>query len=182
MAESVDAPDLKSVDHCGRGGSSPPAPTVHDDFLRRGTFVELWREITSTKFPWYFPESPGEPEQYSNLLYYDHEFSKDVTPKLKRILSSVCTHLGAICVLRIKVNATPKDAPEQAWHTDWQISTRSKTCVLYLNDCDGYTEFGSQRIDSKSNRAVIFDTDTLHRGSPSTNDRRLVLNINYFEK
>jgi len=94
----------------------------------------------------------------------------------------VCTYLGAISVLRIKVNATPKNAPEQAWHKDWEISTPSKTCVLYLNDCDGYTEFGSQRIDSKSNRAVIFDTDTLHRGSPSTNDRRLVLNINYFEK
>ena len=28
MAESVDAPDLKSVDHCGRGGSSPPAPIM----------------------------------------------------------------------------------------------------------------------------------------------------------
>ena len=26
VAESVDAPDLKSVDHKGRGGSSPPAP------------------------------------------------------------------------------------------------------------------------------------------------------------
>ena len=25
--ESVDTPDLKSVDHYGRGGSSPPTPT-----------------------------------------------------------------------------------------------------------------------------------------------------------
>ena len=41
MAESVDAPDLKSVDHCGRGGSSPPAPIVHDDFVRRGTLHQL---------------------------------------------------------------------------------------------------------------------------------------------
>ena len=33
MAESVDAPDLKSVGHCGREGSSPSAPiktTIND--------------------------------------------------------------------------------------------------------------------------------------------------------
>ena len=44
MAESVDAPDLKSVDHCGRGGSSPPAPTVHDDFLCRGTYINYFEK------------------------------------------------------------------------------------------------------------------------------------------
>ena len=27
VAESVDAPDLKSVDYISRGGSSPPSPT-----------------------------------------------------------------------------------------------------------------------------------------------------------
>ena len=68
MAESVDAPDLKSVDHYGRGGSSPPAPTVHDNFLRRGTFVELLREITSTKFPLVF--SKHQENQSSIVIYY----------------------------------------------------------------------------------------------------------------
>ena len=84
----------------------------------------------------------------------------------------------------VKVNATPRNAPEQRWHTDWQTSTPSKTCVLYLNDNDGYTEFtDGTKVESVANTAVIFDTNTKHRGVPATNvDRRLVININYFEK
>tara|TARA_B100000519_G_scaffold129441_1_gene111809 strand:- start:10 stop:315 length:306 start_codon:yes stop_codon:yes gene_type:complete len=99
--------------------------------------------------------------------------------KCLRILTD---QLNAIAILRIKVNATPKNSPEQAWHTDWQISTPSKTCVLYLNDNDGYTEFEDKKIDSVANTAVIFDTNIKHRGVSATNvDRRLVLNVSYFE-
>ena len=152
-------------------------------FLKYYTFTELKNIVTDKNFRWYYPQSSGEPEQYSNLLYYDHQFSEDVTPKLKRILATICTQLGAIAVLRIKINATPKNAPQQDWHTDWQITTQSKTFVLYLNDNDGYTEFKDTKVESKANTAVVFDTDTEHRGVPATNvDRRLAININYFEK
>ena len=43
-------------------------------------------------------------------------------------------------------------------------------------------EFEYDAVPSVSNTAVIFDTNTEHRGVPSTDTRRLVLNINYFEK
>ena len=39
------------------------------------------------------------------------------------------------------------------------------------------------KIDSVENTAVIFDTNTQHRGVPQTDvDRRLVMNITYFER
>ena len=158
------------------------SPKIIPTFLKYYTFTELKNIVTDKNFRWYYPQSSGEPEQYSNLLYYDHQFSEDVTPKLKRILATICTQLGAIAVLRIKINATPKNAPQQDWHTDWQITTQSKTFVLYLNDNDGYTEFKDTKVESKANTAIIFDTDLEHRGVPSTDTRRLVLNINYFEK
>ena len=155
------------------------------NYLNYYTFTELVNQINDTHFPWNYPQGDnwGEPCQYVNLLYYDHEFSKDVTPKLKHILAVICSQLGAIAVLRININSTPRNAPEQTWHTDWVISTQSKTCVLYLNDNDGYTEFKDMKVDSVANTAVIFDTNIEHRGVPPTNvDRRLVININYFEK
>ena len=155
---------------------------ISPNFLKHYTFTELKNTVTDKNFRWYFPESKGEPEQYSNLLYYDHQFSDDVTPKLKRLLSTMCIQLGAIAVFRIKVNATPKNAPHQGWHNDLKISTPSKTCVLYLNDNDGYTEFREDIVNSVENTAVIFDTNLEHRGVSSTDTRRLVLNINYFEK
>ena len=79
------------------------------NFLKHYTFTDLKNTVTDKNFRWYFPESKGEPEQYSNLLYYDHQFSEDVTPKLKRMLSTICIQLGAIAVFRIKMNATPKN-------------------------------------------------------------------------
>ena len=58
--------------------------------------------------------------------------------------------------------------------SDWQLSTPSKTCVIYLNTCNGYTEFRDQveNIYSEENTAVIFDTDHEHRGMP-----QMMLNV-----
>ena len=159
---------------------------IQKNFLDPRVFTELVDHFNDTRFPWYYPESArvpeGEPCQYINLLYYDNHFFMDVSPTLMRCLRILTDQLNAVALLKIKVNATPSNAPEQVWHTDWQISTPSKTCVLYLNDNNGYTEFEYDAVPSVSNTAVIFDTNTEHRGVPSTDTRRLVLNINYFEK
>ena len=153
------------------------------NFLEFYTFSELYNQFNSPNFPWFWTQSPGEPEQYINLLYFDHQFSSAMNPNMNRCLMAATNKLGVISILRVKLNATPKGAPEQEWHTDWQISTPSKTCVLYLNDNDGYTEFREDIVNSVSNTAVIFDTNLKHRGVPQTDtDRRLVLNISYFEK
>ena len=153
------------------------------NYLKYYTFTELKTIVTDKYFRWYFRQSKGEPEQYSHLLYYDHQFSRSINPQLMGALQQIITDkLNAIATLRVKVNATPKNAPEQIWHQDWYISTPNKTCVLYLNDNDGYTEFEDKKIDSVANTAVIFDTNTKHRGVSATNvDRRLVLNVSYFE-
>ena len=157
------------------------------NFLDPRVFTELVSHINDTRFPWYYPPSArvpdGEPCQYINLLYYDHQFSNAINPMLMRCLRAITDQLDTIAILRVKVNATPKGAPEQQWHTDWQLSTPNKTCVIYLNDNNGYTEFrDGKKILSVKNTAVVFDSNLEHRGVPSTDTRRLVLNINYFEK
>ena len=157
---------------------------VINQFLNPSVFSELKNQVTDKNFPWYFPHTPGEPEQYVNLAYYDHQFHHSVTPKLMQCLVKCTTQLNAISILRVKFNATPRQAPFQIWHRDWQLSIPSKTCVLYLNTCNGYTEFRSGRkVYSEENTAVRFDTDHEHRGMPANDvERRLVMNINYFEK
>tara|TARA_B100000965_G_C19164871_1_gene571947 strand:+ start:104 stop:592 length:489 start_codon:yes stop_codon:yes gene_type:complete len=157
---------------------------VVKDFLKYYTFTELLAQFNSPNFPWYWTQSIGEPEQYVNLLYFDHQFSSAMNPTMNRCLMTATEQLGVIAILRVKLNATPRNAPEQEWHTDWQISTPSKTCVLYLNDNNGYTEFKTgEKFYSRTNTALIFDTNMEHRGVPATDvDRRLVLNISYFER
>ena len=51
------------------------------------------------------------------------------------------TQLNAIAVLRVKFNATPRNAPHQIWHTDWKlIYTKQNLCNIFEYN-DGYTEF-----------------------------------------
>ena len=155
------------------------------NLLKFYLYKELLEEFKHSSFSWHYPNSEGEPEQYSHLLYYDHQFSSEMNHTIKRCLQSLLiNNLNAIATLRIKVNATPRNAPQQDWHTDWQISTPNKTCVLYLNDNNGYTEFETgEKVMSVANTGVIFDSNLKHRGVPATDvDRRLVLNVNYFEK
>ena len=160
---------------------------IQKNFLNPRIFTELVDHINDTRLPWYYQQSARVPEgapcQYINLIYYDNQFFMDVSPTLMKCLRILTDQLNAVALLKIKVNATPRNAPEQVWHTDWQISTPSKTCVLYLNDNDGYTEFmDGTKVESVANTAVIFDTNTKHRGVSATNvDRRLVLNVSYFE-
>ena len=54
------------------------------NFLNYYTFAELDRQINNVHFPWHYPQSEGEPDQYVNLLYYDHQFSNAMTPVLMR--------------------------------------------------------------------------------------------------
>ena len=155
---------------------------IHQNFLKHGTFQELKREIITPDFTWHYAMSPGEPEQYCRILYWDHQFNCD--GKLMRILRTITNQLGAIAILKIKVNSTSRNSPEQMWHCDWNLKTPSKTCIIYLNTNNGRTEFQEHdNVDSVENTAVIFDTNTQHRGVPqSDTDRRLVMNISYFEK
>ena len=151
------------------------------NFLEFYTFNELYNQFNSPNFPWFWTQSPGEPEQYVNLLYFDHQFSSAMNPTINRCLMAATDKLGVIAILRVKLNATCKNAPEQEWHTDWQISTPSKTCVLYLNDNDGYTMFeDGTKVQSVANTMVTFPNDIRHTGSTCTNSNcRLVLNFNY---
>jgi len=53
--------------------------------------------------------------------------------------------------------------------------------LIYFNDNNGYTYFeDGQKIESKENRAVMFEGDLIHAGTSCTDkDLRVVLNIDY---
>ena len=58
-----------------------------------------------------------------------------------------------------------------------------KNLCIYLNDNDGYTKFqNGQVVESKANRAVIFDSPELHTGcTPTDTYARYVINLNWVE-
>ena len=91
-------------------------------------------------------------------------------------------------VIRIKANKTFKKSSniESEMHIDVtrKEDEKFKTAVFYCNTNNGATLFESgKRVESKENRAVIFDGKTLHCGVDCTDShRRVVINFNYIDE
>ena len=66
------------------------------NFLEFYTFNELYNQFNSPNFPWFWTQSPGEPEQYVNLLYFDHQFSSAMNPTINRCLMAATDKLGEL--------------------------------------------------------------------------------------
>lgn len=113
----------------------------------------------------------------------------------KIINSKELQDLNISKILRIKANIANycgKDLYHHNFHTDININKYKndnkenfKTLVIYFNTCNGYTLIKkyNEKIYSKDNRCLLFNTYLEHLGTNTTNDKfRLVLNINYIQK
>ena len=92
-------------------------------------------------------------------------------------------------LIRVKINNYPNQGKfrEHTMHTDWPSKggLNRKACLFGINTCDGYTKLDngkeSVKIDSKANRAILFDPTIPHCSTNTTNDtRRVNINFNYF--
>jgi|TARA_R100000388_G_C7190108_1_gene133073 hypothetical protein len=71
------------------------------------------------------------------------------------------------------------------WHTDkWSNEKLNHTTsILYINDNNGVTEFeNGESIKSERNKLIEFPADFVHRPISQTDqDRRILINLNYFK-
>ena len=88
--------------------------------------------------------------------------------------------LNASSVIRCKANLTVRTEEPQLndFHIDFPNCI---TAILYMNTNNGYTIFrDGTRIDSESNRLVVFDSNLEHAGVTCTDtNRRVVINFNF---
>jgi hypothetical protein len=85
-------------------------------------------------------------------------------------------------LIRIKINMYPnaETLKEHGMHYDYDYS--HKAAILSINTCDGYTKLeDGTKIDSVANRMLLFDGQTLHTSSNTTDQTaRININFNYF--
>lgn len=161
---------------------------VIDNFLDKKTFKEIQEGILeNTYFPWYFSnyvdyhgEKGLDRTQYSHVFYQKHGPNSSHI----NLLNPIIEKLKCISLIKIKVNSTyyTDKIKEGTFHVD-NKHKGTTTAVYYINTNDGYTKFkkSKKKISSVENRMVIFDTNTEHLGTTTTNaKRRVVLNFNYF--
>jgi hypothetical protein len=66
------------------------------------------------------------------------------------------------------------------FHTDYEY--KCKTAILYMNTCNGYTQFeNGEKVLSEENKIIVFDSNLKHAAVNQTDTKqRIVININYF--
>lgn len=160
-----------------------------DKFLPDGLFSEIQAVLFSDSFPWYYrsvvvneQDSNSEQDffQFAHRFFFDHEPLSEYYELIKPVLRN----LGASSILSARASLlTKRDSNiETQMHTDFAIGNH-RTCVLYMNDCNGYTAFEKNglKVLSKANTLVDFDNMQRHCGAYQTDAKvRIVLNINYF--
>ena len=156
---------------------------VIDNFLPQDYFKQLQElVIYNHRFPYYCNKGKvyesDTDYQFTHCLAIEKEiisdWYKDFIPLFQK--------LNAHTVERAKINLQPKTTKieRSSTHKDYEESD-IKACCLYLNNNNGYTFFGDDKVYSVENRLVLFNGRTLHGGTTCTdNDLRVVLNINYF--
>ena len=163
---------------------------IIDDFLSDHEWQRVKKSMTSANFSWniasiVYPDE-RECDELDNIqfvhLFFDVNDIKGIQEN--PILKFFTNKIKPFSVMRIKANVHSRTHKiiEHGLHMDFE-HPEMETAIYYVNTNNGYTKFeDGTKVESVANTAVIFDTNTKHRGVSATNvDRRLVLNVSYFE-
>jgi len=157
--------------------------TILDDYLTSDEHLNIKTIMESNNFPWYYYDYKLTENdklfdyQFSHVFYKDNKHNSDFFD----VLNPLIDKLKPLSLIRIKANLNPitKDLIEFGLHPDQFF--KCKAAIYYVNDNNGYTMIGNKKIESKANRIVIFNANTGHYGTNSTNcNNRIVINLNYF--
>ena len=169
---------------------------IIDNFLQQDDFDTIASTIMSKGFPWYHQDDVAYKDEVKEdmTFYSTHWLYKDDKPRFDtslELIMPILKRLGSMndnykvrTLVRVKLNSYPNQNKfiEHPWHEDFEPNTLPyKACLLSLNTCDGYTKFkDGTKIESVSNRAILFDPCISHHSTNTTDQtRRVNININY---
>jgi hypothetical protein len=162
------------------------------NFLDKESFKELQNLITGEDFPW-FQRKKMVSTSTNDMGYFTHSFYNNNQINSNhyyyQYIKPILSQLDCKAVIQVRANLIPSAFYKEdscAFHKDYEYE--STTAILYLNTCDGGTEFQLTKkkiqfafVEAEENKIAIFDADTQHRGTKSYNsDFRYILNFNYF--
>ena len=172
---------------------------IVDNFLSEQQNKEILDIFTRPNFPWFLCNEitePGagtklqgiygnQPIIYDNLFYMVHVLQNEnhITSNYYEpiILKMFLPKMDVKALRRVKANFYPSsnEVHEHLPHADnpWP----HKGALYYINDNDGYTIIGDEKVESVANRMVFFDPSIKHASTDCSNARyRLNINFNYF--
>lgn len=191
--------ELKKHDTMYGLGLKDQAQNVHTTKLKSGmsySIIEnlldyelhytILSEMISVNFPWFYNTSMTDYE--TDYGFFSHTFYKEYRPNsdaFRKLIIPIVQKMNVKGLMEVRANfMTNKNfVYESEWHTDRKFNC--KTAIYYVNTNNGYTILDKDEqinIPCKENSMLIFDSDILHKAvSQTDNERRIVINFNYFE-
>jgi len=164
---------------------------VIDNLISEEDFTKIFRTLMGEGFPWqytHFKIYNGENRNDLKNFQFTHIFynKESIQSDFFDMISPIIDKLDALSLIKVKANLTTRWEKIEEFdpHVDNNIEG-SRSAIFYITNNDGYTRFieEDKRVDSVSNRIVIFPTNTLHVGSTHTNTKtRILININYLPR
>ena len=161
---------------------------IIENFLEDNSFKDLKKLIMESEFSW-FQRKNMILNTDNDLGFFTHSFFNNNNincDNYNKYILPILDKLKVKAPIQVRANLSPssfykKDAC--AFHVDYEY--KCKTAILYINTCNGGTELKINNeiefVKAEENKIVIFDTDTEHRGTKSTDqDFRYIINFNYF--
>ena len=169
---------------------------IHKKFLPADFFEKIKNLVMDQDFPWRRRDhmvTPSHDALYFTYCFYNSMKSLSelyepyMIPILKKLRvdhNKLDDEQHAVAPIQIRANMLINALfKKSSWHRDYGF--KSKTALLYLNDCDGGTELQINNkiifIKAEANKMLVFDTPILHRAITSKKELiRYVINFNYF--
>jgi len=155
---------------------------IIDNALNQNDFEKLKNIVYDTNFAWFYQNgvAVGEDDTY----YFTHTFYNDnsITSPFWSFIEPVLNILKPKALIRIKANLYPNVGKfiNHKQHRDNPFEHLG--AIIYLNTNNGKTVLHDDtKIDSKSNRILMFDSSKDHNSTNCTDEKvRLNINFNYF--
>ncbi len=156
------------------------------NFLAVEDFKKLKDLILHIDFPWRIRQSMTDTD---DNIYFTHSFFYKYTINsnfFNEFIVPILKKLNCKSPIEIRTNMfLNKLFKKSGWHVDTDDDWNNLTAILYLNNCNGGTEFNINNkikfVKAEENKMIIFNSNIKHRVCTSTNsDKRYIINFNYF--
>ena len=156
---------------------------IIDNYLNKEEHLKLKNTMESNVFPWFFFKKKVFTDEGLFKFQFSHHFyrNNNINSEYFNYLKPILDKLKPLALVRVKANLNPpsENIVKFAYHTDQNF--KCKAAIYYVNNNNGYTLIGKEKILSKENRIVLFTSDVKHLGTNSTDcNNRMVINFNYF--
>lgn len=156
------------------------------NFCKKEIFDKLVQEIIEFEnVPFFFNKSVayGTDKHTKENFYFTHTVYEKQRPnsQMYDLFLPILTQLKVKALIRIKINLYTRTEKLHHHNPHKDYTFKHKGCILSLNDCDGFTVIGKQKIPSIANQALLFDPSKEHNSTTCTDKQaRININFNYF--